>query len=55
MPSSGSWPRVHAALPATGTIQCSLHESLRVAGRTGGVRELASGNPPNVHSRLRGE
>ena len=28
MPSSGSWPRVHAALPATGTIQCSLHESL---------------------------
>ena len=28
LPSSGSWPRVHAALPATGTIQCSLHESL---------------------------
>ena len=25
------------------------------AGRTGGVRELAGGNPPNVHSRLRGE
>ena len=55
MPSSGSWPRVHAALPATGTIQCSLHESLCVAGCTGGVRELAGGNPPNVHSRLRGE
>ena len=55
MPSSGSWPRVHAALPATGTIQCSLHESLCVAGRIGGVRELAGGNLPNVHSRLRGE
>ena len=26
-----------------------------MAGRTGGVRELAGGNPPNVHSRLRGE
>ena len=31
MPSSGSWHRVHATLPATGTIQCSLHESLCVA------------------------
>ena len=37
------------------TIQCSLHESLCVAGYTGGVRELAGGNPPHVHSRLRGE
>ena len=24
-------------------------------GRTGGIRKLAGGNPPNVHSRLRGE
>ena len=54
-PLVGVGPRVHATLPATGTIQCSLHESLCVAGRTGGVRELAGGNPPNVHSRLRGE
>ena len=45
MPSSGSWPRVHAALPATGTIQCSLHESLCVVGRTGGVRELGWWEP----------
>ena len=28
MPSGGSWPHVHAALPATGTVQCSLHEPL---------------------------
>ena len=31
MPSCGGWPGVHAALPATGTVQRSLHESWCVA------------------------
>ena len=43
MPSGRSWPRVHATLPATGTIRCSLHEPPCVAGCPGGIRELAGG------------
>ena len=55
MPSSGSRPRVHAALLATGTFQCGLYEPLCVAGCGRGAREPAGGNPPHVHSCLRGE
>ena len=46
MSSCGSWPRVHTALPATGTIQRSLHEPRCVAGRGRGARGPSGGNPP---------